>query len=109
MNRERRKELEKLIEDLELAKGVLTDALDNFRANIEDIETQLSLLMEEEEESFQNMPESLQQGAGGQASEAATEKMTEAQDALGEVVDEVQNAMDDKVQEILEALREAAQ
>lgn len=68
MNSKRRKELEKL-----------TEKLEELKCNIE-------ALMEEEQEAFDNMPESLQYAEKGEAME---ENITELENAAGNVQDAI--------------------
>lgn len=57
MNNQRRKEIGKLIEDVENAQSVFED------------------IRSEEEEYFENMPENLQDGERGQASQEAIDNL----------------------------------
>lgn len=109
MNKERRKRLENLIEEIETAQSVLLDAVDNFKANIDAVTNELTSIRDDEEDAFSNMPESLQQGDKGQASEAATDKMNEAEGVMDDATDDIIEAINDKVTELLELLREAAE
>lgn len=74
MNKERRKVLAKLGEEFAVARGKLLD-----------IAEQLESIKDEEQEAFDNMPESLQQGERGQASEGAIERMDEIIDKIKEL------------------------
>ena len=74
MNQDRRKQIDE-------AAGMLQDAL----ALIEQIR-------DEEQESFDNMPESLQQSDRGNASEAAAEELEDAAGNLQYVIDGIENA-----------------
>ena len=74
MNQDRRKQIDE-------AAGMLQDAL----ALIEQIR-------DEEQESFDNMPESLQQSDRGTASEAAAEELEDAAGNLQYVIDGIENA-----------------
>lgn len=74
MNQDRRKQIDE-------AAGMLQDAL----ALIEQIR-------DEEQESFDNMPESLQQSDRGIASEEAANDLSEAVDNITETIDTLENA-----------------
>lgn len=107
MNKERRKRLENLIEEIETAQSVLLDAVDNFKSNIDAATNEMTSIRDDEEEAFSNMPESLQQGDKGQASEAATDKMNEAEGLMDDITDDIVETINEKVSELLELLREA--
>ena len=74
MNQDRRKQIDE-------AAGMLQDAL----ALIEQIR-------DEEQESFDNMPESLQQSDRGTASEEAANDLSEAADNITGTIDTLENA-----------------
>ena len=74
MNNERRKQIDE-------AMGMLHDAL----ALIEN-------LASEEQESFDNMPEGLQQSDRGTASEEAANDLSEAADNITGTIDTLENA-----------------
>lgn len=66
--------------------------LDNITATLEQAKSELETLASEERDSFDNMPESLQQGEKGQASEAAADKLDEAVNSIDEVLSAVEEA-----------------
>lgn len=68
MNADRRKQIQRAIELLEEAKGILETARDD------------------EQDYFDNMPESFQQGEKGQRAEEVIGNLEEANDALDEVI-----------------------
>lgn len=68
MNKQRRKDLDKVREYVEAANQPLADALNDLEG-----------IRDEEQESYENLPESMQDGDRGQA-------MQEAIDALGEAL-----------------------
>lgn len=69
MNNARRKQITQLLEQLE-----------NLKADLDSI-------LEQEQEAFDNLPESLQEGERGQASQTAIESLETAQSAFEEIVD----------------------
>lgn len=75
MNKERRKELNNLIEQ------------------IEELKISLETLCEEEQEYYDNMPESIQNGEKGERSQEAIDNLESAIDNLDEAIDEIQNAI----------------
>jgi hypothetical protein len=74
MNKARRKQLDTLLEQFESLKS------------------ELETIASEERDSYDNMPESLQQGERGQASEAAADKMDEAVSSLEDVYSAIEEA-----------------
>lgn len=74
MNKDRRKQLAEIAELLG------------------ELQERISVLKDEEEEGFDNLPESLQQGERGQAMEAAKEQMESAMSAIEEAVGCLQEA-----------------
>lgn len=76
MNNERRKVISSLLEKLE------------------DIQGSVESLQNEEQETYDNMPESLQGSEKGQAVEAAAAALQEAVDALSEVMNSLEVAQE---------------
>lgn len=74
MNASRRKRIAALIEQLE-----------NLRGDVE-------LLQEEEQEGFDNLPESLQEADSGQAKQQAAEQLGSALEGIDEAIDCLQEA-----------------
>ena len=68
MNRAQRKKIEELI------------------TGLEDIQSQLEILAEEEQEKFENLPDSLQESEKGQQLEAVAESLNEQADVLLDVM-----------------------
>lgn len=75
MNKNRRKEIESIIEELE-----------NLGSRIEAVK-------EEEDNAFDNMPESLQYSEKGELMEQNVEDLDEAFNSLSEVVEELQEIL----------------
>jgi len=67
-------------------KKDLLETIDNVCEMLEDINTEVEQIKEDEEEKFGNMPEGLQQSESGEKLEAAAE-------ALGEAFDYVESAV----------------
>jgi F0F1-type ATP synthase membrane subunit b/b' len=59
--------------------GTIADAIEQLRVDLES-------LRDEEQEYFDNMPESFQQAQKGQDAEAAVDSLSESVDGLDEVV-----------------------
>lgn len=74
MNAKRRKELEKVI------------------ALIEDAKSQLEILKDEEQEAFDNMPESLQYSEKGEKMEEAINYLDDSSNELESVIENITNA-----------------
>ena len=60
--------------------------IEKIRTTIENLSNEIEELQAEEQEAFDAMPESLQQGDRGQASEAAAEALQSAYDSSSEVL-----------------------
>ena len=73
--------------------GDLADELRNLSGQYDDIKTQIETVRDEEQEAFDNMPESLQGGEKGQLAEAAIEAMDEA---IGSI-EAIDSSLDDAI------------
>ncbi|AJD82982.1 hypothetical protein PJWF_00089 [Achromobacter phage JWF] len=80
MNKDRRKQLEALRERIEALKASAEELKDELESGP----------LADEQDAFDNMPESIQDGEKGQKAQAAVDSMREAVDAL----DEVMSALD---------------
>ncbi|HHF0811499.1 TPA: hypothetical protein ACPIDV_000484 [Pseudomonas aeruginosa] len=76
MNNARRKQLAEIV-----------DQMQELRARLDELQS-------EEQEAFDNMPESLQQGEKGQQSEAAAERIGNAGDSLDEAINAIEEAQE---------------
>lgn len=74
MNKDRRKRIEALIE------------------KIDDIKTEIEGIQSEEQDAFDNMPESFQDGERGEQSQSAIGALGEALGALDETIDQLNTA-----------------
>jgi chromosome segregation ATPase len=68
------------------SKDELADKEENWTSRVDDIRSSLEDLKGEEEEYYENMPEGLQGGDKGSASQEATEAMGRADEILEELV-----------------------
>lgn len=104
MNKQRRKTLESINNDLENIKstleGYVTEPesiempkLEEFRNKVADAQSQLETLRDEEQEYFDNMPEGLQAGDKGSVAEEAIGNLEQAVDSADEVVNQLDEAM----------------
>jgi ElaB/YqjD/DUF883 family membrane-anchored ribosome-binding protein len=87
MNNERRARLRKLCASIEELTGLISEASQEAEA-----------IRDEEQEAFDNMPESLQQGDRGQASEAAISQLDDAVsdlDSMGESVGDITSKLEE--------------
>lgn len=66
--------------------------LADLKQRIEELRDELDELKGEEQDYFDNMPESLQGGEKGEASQTALDAMQEAYDALDQAADSVDAA-----------------
>lgn len=96
MNKTRRKELNALQDRMTALQ--FSDLFDELRAIAEALES----LRDEEQESFDNLPEALQDGDRGQDMQAAIDAMTEAYDAL-DALESPQDALDEAFSRIEDA------
>ena len=78
MNKQRRKEINKLIDQVESAKAQLADLKETITA----IREKSNEILEAEQEYFGNIPEALQGGEKGTASSESIELLVEATEAL---------------------------
>lgn len=67
-------------------------ALGDIKGQLSAIKDAINTIMEEEEAAFDAMPESLQPGEKGQASEAAISSMEDAASSLDEAIDHLETA-----------------
>lgn len=74
MNKDRRKRIEALIE------------------KIDDIKIEIEEIQSEEQDAFDNMPESFQDGERGEQSQSAIDALGEALGALDETIDQLNTA-----------------
>ena len=68
------------------------DRIAKIKEAHEDLRGQIEDLQSEEQEAFDNMPESLQQSDRGQASEAAADALQSAYDAADEAITALETA-----------------
>lgn len=88
MNKQRRNSLNAL-QDRIAALG-----LDDLHSTIREIIEELESLRDEEQDAFDNLPESLQQGERGQDMEAGIDNINTALDALETLADAMDGAQD---------------
>jgi len=61
--------------------------LDALNTDLHNLQAALSEVRDEEQEAFDNLPESLQSGEKGQAMSEAADCMESAHDSIGEAID----------------------
>lgn len=76
MNNTRRKAINELIEQLE------------------EIQSRIEEIKDEEEEYYNNMPESLQDGEKGDRAQSAIDNLDDATNSIGEVIDSLTSAVE---------------
>ena len=87
MNNERRARLRKLGEQIQ-----------ELTSTVSELSQEAEAIRDEEQEAFDNMPESLQQGERGQASEAAISQLEDAVsdlDSMGEGLADIVSKLDE--------------
>ena len=67
-------------------------AIDTIREKLEELNCELEGLQSEERDAFDAMPEGLQGGERGQASEAAADALDEAASSLYDVISSLETA-----------------
>lgn len=87
MNKQRRAELGKLMDQIEELRTHISELTDKVPVLCD----RLGELMEEEQESFDNLPEGLQASERGTTMEEAIYNLETAKEALGELSDAVSN------------------
>lgn len=122
MNKQRRKALNLIINDLEKTKAAIetfldkeekkpetkkeektnAEKLEDFRGQAADAQSQLETLRDEEQEYFDNMPEGLQGGDKGSAAEEAISNLDEAIGYAEELVDQFDEAIKAEAEEEIE-------
>ena len=93
MNAARRKTIANLSKDL----TAMQEELETLMGRLEDVMTAIESVKDEEQEAYDNMPEGLQQGERGQASDAAIQQLEDAEQALDSFCEDfsyVQDAID---------------
>lgn len=95
MNNDRRKALVKLAAEVSALASIVADAI----SKAEELHSELEGVKDEEQEYFDNMPESLQGGDKGQAAEEAVSNMESALEAL-ELIKDLENNLEDAVSSI---------
>ena len=103
MNNQRRKDLKKVIADLEQWKDDASDLV----SRIEDIKSEIEAIKDEEEEAYYNLPEVFQDGERGEKMQSAMISMESAIDSVDEVVGDLERLAGESVDDIIEYLREA--
>ena len=67
--------------------------LNSIIARLEDLQTDLQGVLDEEQEAYENMPEGLQASERGEAMETAIDNMAEAVDAFEDLASLIQEAI----------------
>ena len=100
MNAQRRKALKQIVKDLEEAK----DAAAKLDATLSDVKGDLESLRDEEQEYYDNMPESMQGGDKGDTAQTAINAMEEALSSL-EDLDDLADKFDSAITSCEEAVQ----
>lgn len=109
MNNERRKAINEIATNFTILKGMLIDALEEISAigECEQWESDLNDIKDNEEEAYNNMPESLQNGERGQTSQEAISHLETAIGAMETLREALDTAVTtcDEIDEALEQAR----
>lgn len=103
MNKRRRKELEQLKSEFEQVCSDVNEAVEK----LEELKENIECLKEEEEEAYDNLPESLQEAEKGEAMQAAIDYMASAIDAV-DVVGANLNETLQGFEDVYSAIQDAA-
>lgn len=95
MNNDRRKSLEALTKGLDAIREEAAEAMLGFAGRLRDLHAELESLRDEEQETYDNMPESFQNGDKGQAAEAAASALDTAAGNLDSKISEVEDFFGD--------------
>lgn len=99
MNKQRRAELDAIMAGVEEVMA----GVEEVKALLETIKDDIESAQADEQEYFDNMPESLQGGEKGSDAEAAINEMQAAADAVGDVIDALDIDLDDVITQICAA------
>ena len=96
MNKERRKAIDALITEIQALENEMT-------CLVQQVESAVEAILEDEQDAFDNMPESLQYAEKGEAAQEAINALEYADGEMGSWVSEIS----DKADEIIGFLEEA--
>ncbi len=83
MNNERRKRIYDIRNQIELLSATTT----TLRAQMEAIQEAIESVRDDEQEAYDNLPESLQEGDKGSAMQAAIEQLDDGHQALSDIME----------------------
>lgn len=97
MNKERRKAINELIGEIRVLENKMTSL-------VQEIESAVEVILGDEQDAFDNMPESLQYAEKGEAAQEAINSLEYADGEIGGWISDIS----DKADEIISFLEEAA-
>lgn len=110
MNNDRRKKIKNEISQLEAAKEAIeTVEIGELGSYLENVRTNISVICDDEQDAFDNMPEGLQCSMRGEIAEECIDLMTDAINLFDDIVevDEVNREdFNDILDEIIDLLNE---
>lgn len=106
MNKQRRAEIAKTVAKVNAIKEKAEAFKEGILGLIEDAKSEVESLKDEEQEAFDGMPESLQQGDKGQAAEAAVSNLESGNEKLQEIMESLEN-LESEFQEAIDSLESA--
>lgn len=92
MNKLRRKEIKEQIGKLQVLKDEIDEQMVEFSEKLDEVKSEIDRLYEEEEECYDNLPESLQEGERGEAMQEAMDNLENASDCIQNLMDELESA-----------------
>ncbi len=117
MNKERRSRIAAACDELEALLGHVENAPTDAQAatafwadadsKAADIVSTVESIRDDEQEAYDNMPESFQQGERGEASQAAIEALQSAADMLGSPLSDDKDDAENTIQSAIDYLNEA--
>lgn len=107
MNKLRRKEIKEQIGKLQVLKDKIDEQMVEFSEKLEDIKSEIDRLYEEEEECYNNLPESLQEGERGEAMQTAIDNLENASNDIQYLIDELEGIMLSNIDEAVGYLDDA--
>lgn len=108
MNKERRKAINAIYAELETLDGEVSAAVAPLVAKMAALMERIEEIKSDEEEAYENMPESLQEGERGQIASEAIDNLDNAYNELESKTDSLNEFGEEPFREILEYLDNAA-
>ncbi len=108
MNNQRRKDIKAVITKLENFKAKF-EVIADWIEDLSDLRNEIAEIQQDESDSFENMPESLQQSERGQQSEECIGYLEDAYSELDTFVESLQAIHDETFDAVTDPLNNASQ